>query len=124
MISIKEVREAQEILKKALESLRKETVQKVEEAQPLEGVKLIKSNMAIISASSLSKNGWCPSVYLPSCQIQAIEKATANISTFDSFVKKLETMVEKKSVKVGSETTYLNEKTLAALNAVLIEINS
>lgn len=58
MISIKEVREAQEILKKALESLRKETVQKVEEAQPLEGVKLIKSNMAIISTSSLSKNGW------------------------------------------------------------------
>lgn len=124
MISISKVKEAQLILENTLKELREETSTRIRKNQPIEGVSLLRENVALVSFSQISANGLSPSTYLPSCQIEAIEKVTKNITTFNSFVKKLEEIKDKKIVKVGQETIRLNQKTIDSINSIIQELKS
>ena len=120
MVSLEKVRNAQKILDEAL----KEVVNAVckDADKELSGVNVVSENIVVVCLSNLFTNNLSPAMYIQSCQINAVKNATKNIKNFDDLINKLSEMKTTKKVKVGSETIFLNDVTIEAINSVLLQL--
>jgi hypothetical protein len=85
----------------------------------LEGVKVEKKNIATVKISAIENTILSPSYYIPTSQADAVDKKLKSVKTATKFVGELQKMAERKSVKVGSNTTMLNSKTVEILERYL-----
>lgn len=118
MDSLKNVLEMEKQIKEMVQHIKNEIVGETENT-PIDGVKPLSKNMAVVSFSNLKNNIWTPEYYIPSAQAKYIEQALEHITTASAFVSKMEEIILNKKVKIGSNTYPINDTTIGVLKKYL-----
>ena len=114
-MTLKQIIEAENSFSKVIDELKKSIVTEIEET-PIEGVQKINSIISIVSFSALSKGTILTAeYYISDAQAHYINDALKSVSTAASFIKKLQEMIDKKSVILKGIKYPLNEQTIEIL---------
>ena len=118
------IRDAQALLRKAMDELKADTKKELDNTPAMDGVQPFKGSIrgAVVSFKTLAASPsltLSPSYYLQDCQTDAVASylLTDNIS-FDTSMIELNKCVAEKAVVTGRERTYLNPNTVAALERI------
>lgn len=118
------IRTAQELLRKAMENLRQDVGETLDNVPPLGGVRPVSGPVrsAVVSFSAISSSPnlvLSPSYFLQGCQTEAVSSyLLADDISFDTFQERLKKCIAKKSITVKGEQTFLNLNTVAALESI------
>lgn len=122
------IREAQELLRKAMENLRKDVSETLDNVPPLDGVQPASGSIrgAVVSSSAIISSPnrvLSPSYYLQDRQAEAVSNyLLVDGLSFDVFQERLEKCIAKKSITVKGKQTFLNPNTVAALENVRLAL--
>ena len=114
MMNLNKILEVEKSVATMVCDLKEQIVKEIAET-PLKDVKPIVENIVVVRLSCLHHNIWSPEYYTPSVQADYVRKALDNVITAHSFVKKMEEMIEKRGVKIGTNFHRFNDKTLSIL---------
>lgn len=89
---------------------------------PMDGVKIVASNIASVNVTSLDHGILCPSYYLQSAQADMVDRKLREAKTATEFISKIHNMIDEKKVKVNGEQIRLNPKTIEVLRSYLDNI--
>ena len=95
---------------------------KVTSETPMNGVKIVTTNIASVNVMSLDHGILCPSYYLQSTQAEMVERKLREAKTATEFINKIHAMIDEKKVKVNGEQIRLNPKTIEVLQSYLNNI--
>ena len=114
-MTLKQIIEAEDSFLKMIDELKKRIVTEIEET-PIEGVQKVNSIISIVSFSALSKGTILTAeYYISDAQARYVNDALKSVSTAASFVKKLQEMIDKKSVILKGTKYPLNDQTIEIL---------
>ena len=114
-MTLKQIIETENSFSKMIGELKKSIVTEIEET-PIEGVQKINSIISIVSFSTLSKGTiLTPEYYISSAQAHCVAESLKSASTAVSCTKKLQEMIDKKSVILKGTKYPLNEQTIEIL---------
>ena len=106
--------EAERKIASMLTDAKAEVVQSIRGQEPYG--KVISPNIMVVSFSTISGCGnWSAEHYLPEAQARAVEKVLKRKDTLKSAVSAVKAMLETKTAVSGTEKTYLNPRTLSAI---------
>lgn len=89
---------------------------------PMDGVKIVATNIASVNVMSLDRGILCPSYYLQSAQADMVERKLREAKTATEFIGKIQNMIDEKKIKVNGEQIRLNTKTIEVLQSYLHNI--
>ena len=118
MQTLKDALNLEKSVSDMLAKLKSQLVNDVYEAKQ-DGVRMINSNCAVVSLSSINRLNLSPSYYIQSSQATVIEDKLKYAKTATEFVEWLQTMVEEGRIKKGSDVIQLNPKTIEVLKSYL-----
>lgn len=114
-MTLKQIIETENSFSKMIDELKKSIVTEIEET-PIEGVQKINSIISIVSFSALSKGTILTAeYYISGAQARYVNDALKSVSTAASFIKKLQEMIDKKSVILKGAKYPLNDQTIEIL---------
>ena len=114
-MTLKQIIETENSFSEIIDALKKRIVAEIEET-PIEGVQKINSTISIVSFSTLGKGTvLTPEYYISSAQARYVNDALKSVSTAASFIKKLQEMIDKKSVILKGTKYPLNDQTIEIL---------
>ena len=121
MRNVKSLKEIVAIEKSVAEMLSELTTQiaKTTSETPMDGVKIITSNIASVNVMSLEHGILCPSYYLQFAQAEMVERKLREAKTATEFISKIQSMIDERKVKVNGETIRLNPKAIEILLSYL-----
>lgn len=116
MTSIKELKAAQDALRKAMLNLQSEVKHIIEEVPPLSGVTVQSKSICTVSLSNLRNTCLDPAYYNPDTQAKAVLSALNKPGmSYDQFTKTLDQLVTNKATVYNGGKVRLNENMLKAL---------
>ena len=114
-MTLKQIIEAENSFSKVIDELKKSIVTEIEETA-VEGVKKVSSTITIVNFFTLAKESiWAPGYYNSSAQAHCVAESLKSASTAVSCTKKLQEMIDKKSVILKGTKYPLNEQTIEIL---------
>lgn len=78
-------------------------------------VKKINSFCVVVKFSQIERNIWSPEYYIQDKQAEYVNTAISSCSTAITLLKKLQTIIEDRKVKIGKNVHYLNDATISVL---------
>jgi aromatic ring-opening dioxygenase LigB subunit len=121
MKTLKEIVELEKSVSDMLSELTSQIAKTTSET-PMNGVKIVATNIASVDVMSLDHGILCPSYYLQSAQADMVERKLREAKTATEFISKIQGMIEEKKVKVNGEQIRLNPKTVEVLQSYLNNI--
>ena len=124
----KEIRRAQDLLRKAMENLKKDVSKELGNTPHLEGVRPMEGSVrcGVVSFSAIAASPglvFSPDYYLSDCQGGAVSGyLLADEISFDTFMKRLGKCIAEKAVTVKGDRTFLNPNTVATLERIQAEL--
>ena len=124
----KMIREAQDLLRKAMENLKKNVSKELGNTPHLEGVRPMEGSVrcGVVSFSAIAASpGFVlsPDYYLQGCQTEAVSSyLLADGISFDTFMERLGKCIAEKAVTVKGDRTFLNPNTVATLERIQAEL--
>ena len=114
MNDLRNTLELEKCVEKMVQNLKQKVANEIEHT-PLKETKIISSNIVVIRLSNLQRNILTPENYIPAIQAKYVAQSLDGVVTAHAFIKKIEDMIEKRSVKIGSNTYPLNDITIGIL---------
>lgn len=115
----KTIRELSEQIRQAMDQLRTGMREKIEQADPLDGVKVMGPQFGTVTYQAIMASPGhilAPSYYLPGVQAKAVSGYLLKENlTFEQIEARLEEVITSRSVTYEKEKIYLNPNTLAVL---------
>ena len=124
----KMIREAQDLLRKAMENLKKNVSKELGNTPHLEGVRPMEGSVrcGVVSFPAIAASpGFVlsPDYYLQGCQTEAVSSyLLADGLSFDTFMERLGKCITEKAVTVRGNRTFLNPNTVATLERIQAEL--
>ena len=124
----KMIREAQDLLRKAMENLKKNVSKELGNTPHLEGVRPMEGSVrcGVVSFSAIAASPGrvlSPDYYLQGCQTEAVSSyLLADGISFDTFMERLGKCIAEKAVTVKGDRTFLNPNTVATLERIQAEL--
>jgi hypothetical protein len=121
MKTLKEIVELEKSVSDMLSEITSQIAKTTSET-PMNGVKIVATNIASINFMSLDHGILCPSYYLQSAQAEMVERKLREAKTATEFISKIQSMIDEKKVKINGEQIRLNPKTIEVLKSYLDNI--
>lgn len=121
MIDFKTALEVEQNIAKIVSEIKNEICEAVA-SNPLPGVKTVGKNSCVVSVSMLKGTyNLSPSYYIQDSQARIVRKYLAPAKTATEIMSKIKSACESGKVVINKQAEPLNEATLSALKAFLIE---
>ena len=114
MKNLQDIIEQEKSVAAMIQQLKKDIVDSVANT-PIQGVKRIGRNIAIVKFSQIQNSVWNAEYYIAENQANYIEQALNGVTTASSFVKRLSEIIEKKQVRINGNNFYINNTTISVL---------